>query len=179
MNDRLDAAVAVAQKFDPRTKFQPRSELIALIFDYLREGECPEGGIFALRGRAIGFLWATNERLFYAGRTELPIFRFPVFMDHSYDKILSIDAVVKKSFLGVITIKVGDDRTEYTVTPSLARIDDFVALVQKKIFTVATAQTRSQSDDLVTQLERLARLRQQEMLTEEEYKTAKAKLLNS
>lgn len=179
MNQSKDAILAAAQRFDPSSKFQQRLGWATLISSYLREGESPEAGIFALRGRTIGFLWATNMRLVYAGRNEGLILKRQVFVDQPYAAIASIRVTTKHSGLATITVDTGSDQTEFMATPATARVDDFVSLVQEKISMARDASSGVPSNDLTTQLERLSQLRKEGMLTEEEFKAAKAKLLGT
>lgn len=178
VNGKQDAVFRVAQGFDSSGKFQQRSRWVTLVLEYLGDDELPEGGIFALYGRALGFLWATNKRLLYAGRRAGLFSKQSVFIEHSYDRITSIETTTKPSALSVIKIKAGAETTEYKIMPTAARSDEFVELVRKKVSTTANKQTDSSSNDLVTQLERLSQLRDQGKLTVDEYTAAKAKILN-
>jgi hypothetical protein len=178
VNSKQDAVFRTAQEFDPSGKFQQRSKWAALVLEHLGKDEMPEGGIFALHGRTIGFLWATNQRVLYVGRAEGIFSKREVLIEHLYDRIGSIEISTKHSALDSIRIKTGADTTEYKIMPTSARGDEFVALVREKLPPSAKDQMQTLSNDLVSQLERLSRLRDQGKLTEAEYAAAKAKILN-
>ena len=178
MDGKQDAVFRAAQAFDPSGKFRQRTKWVALVLEYLKDDELPDAGIFALYGRAIGFLWATNNRLLYAGRGEGLFSKRSVFVDHPYDGIASIEITSRHSALNVVRITAGANTAEYRIIPTSARCDEFVALVREKIPIAALRQTDSSSNDLVTQLERLSQLRDQGRLTEDEYTTAKKKILS-
>ena len=179
MNHDKDAVLMAAQKFDPSGKFQQRLGWATLILEYLGDGEIPEAGIFALRGRAIGFLWATTTRLVYAGRNEGLLLKRQVFLDQPYAAITSMRVTTKHSGLATIIVDMGRDQTEFMATPATARIEEFVSLVQEKIAMARNSSAGIPSNDLTTQLERLSQLRKEGMLTEEEFRIAKAKLLGT
>ena len=178
MSSKQEDIFKAAQAFDPSGKFQKRSKWAVLVLEHLGDDEMPESGIFALYGRTIGFLWATNKRVLYAGRAEGIFSKRAVLIEHQYDGIASIEITTKHSALAGIRIKTGADTTEYKIMPTSARGEEFVALVREKLPPSAKSQMQTFSNDLVSQLERLSKLREQGKLTEDEYATAKARILN-
>ncbi len=176
MNTRQDAVLAAVRAYDPSGKSQQRAGWARLVLNQLAGDELPEAGVFALCGRAIGYLWATDRRLLCVGQSQGLFVKRTVCIEHSYHSIKTIQTKVKDS-LHMITVSDGSDVTQYKTMPATARSQDFVALAQSKLPNMPDDQAASVSSDLIMQLERLSRLKKDGMLTEEEYSAAKKKLL--
>ena len=139
----------------------------------LWEDELPERAVQGFYEKGQGLLVATNKRLIFIdkGLLSMRVEDFP------YDKITSIQYSTGFVF-GEITIYASGNKA---VIKQVAKdqVRDFAEWVRARISApkAQAAATQPPAGDVVPQLERLARLRESGVLTEEEFQTQKAKLL--
>lgn len=138
--------------------------------EFLQAGELPERIVLARRRTNHGVLIVTNLRLLF-----LCVRWYAVYAeDFGYDRITSVDYSAGLLW-GRIKIHASGNDTEFThiETPF---VRDFAELVRTKI---ARKPEPTPASDPIAQLERLAKLREQGHITEEEFQREKAKLLGT
>jgi PH (Pleckstrin Homology) domain-containing protein/putative oligomerization/nucleic acid binding protein len=166
---------------DGGSKFLGRKEIKALP-DILWEDERVEQLIQGTYENGTGVLVATNKRLMFVdkGIAKLRVEDFP------YDKISSIQYKTGM-MMGTITIFASGNKAEIknVVKERCKNFADYIrarsTAISEHASTSAagsTAQPAPTADDVVTQLERLARLREQGVLTDAEFEAQKQKILS-
>lgn len=174
----LDEVKAQLQRLDGASKFWGRKEIRELP-KILWEGEEVRGAISGVYNNRIGMLVATDRRLLFIdkGLVSLRVEDFP------YDKISSIQYQTGWVF-GEITIFASGDRSEIKQTlKDQTRL--FAETVRNRISGGQAASQQQQqaqvaatsSSNFIEQLERLGKLRDQGILSEEEFQVQKRAIL--
>ena len=117
-----------------------------------------------------GLLAATSERLIHIGGISIN--------SYPYKRIDSI--ISQKSFIGSGIFIVTGGKKEWVPGIPKAKIDDFNNLINKQIASAgqdATIRASSGSNDVLDQLEKLGKLKDQGVLSEEEFQQQKNKIL--
>lgn len=181
--ERFRAAVNASypEGFPKGIYHTPPSKIVTYALNYLADDEIPEAVLLAVHPAVVepggaGALWLTDKRLFYAGFTHL-ILKKPLFEEYAFDKIASVQLLLKTSFTlagKIYTIKLSySGGTREFIGSGGPHIQDFVERIQAK-----ERQPKSlQPSSLTEQLQQLTELKKQGVLTESEFKAAKAKLL--
>lgn len=163
------------KRLDPHSKFWARKEIRELP-KILWEGEQIEGAVQGAFNNRIGMLVATDRRVLFVdkGLMSLRVEDFP------YDKISSIQYQTGWVF-GEITIFASGNRADIKqVVKDQARV--FAEKIRNRISggqsgPVAASSHATQSGDFIEQLERLGKLRDVGVLSEEEFQTQKQLIL--
>jgi len=175
VTSREKAIKQAINKLSGAHKFLGRREIKELP-KILWEDELPEKAVQGIYASRNGLLVATNKRLIFIDKG---IFSLKV-EDFPYDKITSIQYSTGLLW-GEIDIFASGNKAEIKQVPK-DLVRDFADYVRAKITKVphsGTAQPQSTPpNDLINQLERLVKLKEQGVLTEEEFQLQKAKLLN-
>lgn len=144
----------------------------------LNDDEETEKTIVAWHDHREGVLSITNRRLLFVGKgllSGLTVKDFPL------EKIINVDYQLK-SFTSIsrssfIRIYGHGNAIEFDgVIGSKDEVKDFVEHLKSKVG--KQNHTASKDNDFISQLERLAKLKEQGILTEEEFQTQKEKILN-
>lgn len=163
-------------------KFLGRREIKELP-KILWEDELPEKIIQGLYNNGNGILVATNKRLIFIdkGMFSLKVEDFP------YDKITSIQYSTGMMFGGMDIFCSGNKAEIKRVAKD--QVKSFADYVRARITKASThanmpeptpaPQSTSNDDDFIAKLERLAKLKEQGILTEDEFLVQKMKILNS
>ncbi len=141
-----------------------------------------------------GFLWGTNKRLLFAGIIKGYFSKTKaVFREYAYRSIADVE-FVKGSFfreariilhLSTTPASGGEARVAFGSLANNARLQAFVDYLRSRIANPEAAASdmsspvAAEDDDLVVKLERLAQLKSQGTITEQEFLAAKKKLLES
>lgn len=174
----LDEVKSQLQRLDGASRFLGRKEIRELP-KILWEAESVLGAIQGVYKNRIGMLVATDRRLLFVdkGLMSLRIEDFP------YDKITSIQYQTGW-LMGEITIFASGNRAEIKQTPKdQTRV--FAETVRNRISGgQASVESQSQSvppvnPDFLERLERLGKLREQGVLSEEEFQTQKQGILGA
>lgn len=144
----------------------------------LWEGEQIRGAIQGLYNNRLGLLVSTDRRLIFVdkGWVGLKVEDFP------YDKITSIQYQLGWIF-GEITIFASGNRAEIKqlakdqARPFAEKVRNMISGGQAFSNVGTTPERHSSQDDLIAKLEKLARLREQGILTDEEFAEQKSLLL--
>ncbi|HOV79342.1 MAG TPA: PH domain-containing protein [Bacillota bacterium] len=159
-------------------KFLGRKEIKELP-SILWEDELPEKIVQGFYNNGMGILVATNKRLIFIDKG---IFSLKV-EDFPYDKISSIQYSTGM-LSGEIDIFTSGNKAEIKSIVK-DQVRPFCEYVRARITKTAPhasmpqAQSTTSQDNTIDQLERLAKLKQQGILTEEEFQEQKRKILNS
>lgn len=161
------------------------------ILKYLSGGETIQGGILASRrkesnplsGSAAlwGVLWITNLRLIYIDYVDKFLKREISAFDYTFSHIDSIyhkgGGVISRPMLFIVS---SGQPTRY-VCPKDVLLEKFIADVRTIVSKgeAPLQQETSESANIVSQLERLAELRDKGVLSEAEFHHAKTRLLDS
>lgn len=174
----LDEVKAQVQKLQGFDRFIAKKEIKELP-NILWENEQVENLILGFYNNGNGILVGTSKRLIFIdkGLISLKVEDFP------YDKITSIQYETGWVF-GKLTIfssgnKAVIDNVEKNQTKAFgewvrARIS---SNTQNQIQTPPQTQTQPNGDDTIAKLEKLAKLKEQGILTQEEFDSQKAKIL--
>lgn len=141
----------------------------------LWEDEQVEHMVQGIYNNGLGALFATNKRLLFVDKGM--IFGIKV-EDFPYDKITSIQYETGM-LQGKLTIFASGNRAEITNCEK-GLVRGFSEYVRARISSPQESKapvTGSSSDDVISKLERLAKLKEQGILTDEEFQQQKAKLL--
>jgi hypothetical protein len=170
---------------------------IEFAVDSLRPDEMPERIMPVSLGlepgwTCYGFLWVTSQRLLFSGTTRYLLAKpKPWFREYSYRSIASVQ-FTKGSFfreaqivlhLSETTASGGAVKVIFGSVVENAKLQEFADYIRDKIahpgatMSDVTASVLADDDDLVVKLERLARLKSQGAITEEEFLAAKKRLL--
>ena len=170
---------AQIKSIDGLSKFLGKREINELP-DILWENESVENLIQGMYNNGNGILVATNKRLVFIDKGL--VFGLKV-EDFPYDKISSIQYSTGL-LLGKLTIFTSGNKAviDYVDKQRVRIFGDFVRNKISSKDTVETPSNQSQqkadtSDDIVSKLERLAKLKEQGILTEEEFTQQKQKIL--
>jgi len=163
---------AALKKLSGVQKFLGRREIKELP-KLLWQDELPEKVTQGLYEGGNGLLVATNKRLIFIdkGLISLRVEDFP------YDKITSIQYSAGL-LMGEITIFASGNKAVIKQVPK-DQVRDFAEWLRARITKPSPRADASTppAGDLVSQLERLAKLKESGILTDEEFQTQKAKLL--
>jgi len=174
----LDEIKAQIQNLDGASKllgFKEIKQLPAILW----EDEVVEKLVQGIYSSGYGILVATNKRLIFVDKGLIYGLRVE---DFPYDKITSIQYETGV-FYGEIKIFASGNKADITqISKKQAR--DFAEYVRARISGVKEhasvyAPAQTSSGDVITQLERLAELKEQGILSEEEFLTLKKKILES
>jgi len=172
-----DAIQQAISKLSGTEKFFGRREIKELP-KILWEDELPERVVQGLYNNSNGILVATNKRLIFIDKG---IFSLKV-EDFPYDKMSSIQYRVGLLWGEIIIFTSGNKAEIKQVLKGSVR--DFADYVRARITSpiqhasVPVGQvSQSNTEDVVTQLEKLAKLKEQGILTEEEFQAKKKQLL--
>jgi len=174
----LDEIKAQIQNLDGTSKLLGVKEIKQLPA-ILWEDEVVEKLVQGIYGSGYGILVATNKRLIFVDKGWIYGLRVE---DFPYDKITSIQYETGV-FYGEIKIFASGNKADITqINKKQAR--DFAEYVRARISHVkghasAPAPAQTFSGDVITQLERLAELKEHGILSEEEFLTQKKKILES
>jgi len=143
----------------------------------LWEDEIVEKLIQGLYANRVGILVATNKRLIFVDKGLIYGVRVE---DFSYDKISSIQYETGLLF-GKITIFSSGNKAEIKqVSKGLARgFSDYVRARISGVKEHASYSSRNSDDNTISQLEKLAMLKEQGILTEGEFIAQKKKILGA
>lgn len=157
-------------------KFLGRREIKELP-SILWEDELPEKIVQGMYNNASGLLVATNKRLIFIdkGLFSLKVEDFP------YDKITSIQYSTGL-LMGAIEIYASGNKAEIKGV-SKDQVKPFAEYVRARITAPRShasyeAATKAATDDVITQIEKLAKLKEQGIITEDEFVTKKQNLLS-
>ena len=160
-------------------KLLPENELKALQ-NILWEDEIVEDAVRGLYNSRNGMLTATNKRLIFVDKGKLWGLKVE---DFPYDKVSSIQYSTG-IISGEITIYTSGNKAKIDMVAKseCARFAEHVRAritgVSKNQAKISSEKNSSQNnEDFLEKLERLAKLKQNGILTEEEFVTAKKKLL--
>ena len=175
----LEQIKAQIKSIDGLSKFLGKREINELP-DILWENESVENLIQGMYNNGNGILVATNKRLVFIDKGL--VFGLKV-EDFPYDKISSIQYSTGL-LLGKLTIFTSGNKAVIDNVDK-KRVRIFGDFVRNKISSKDTVETPSKqsqqkadtSDDIVSKLERLAKLKEQGILTEEEFTQQKQKIL--
>lgn len=155
-----------------QTKLLPKSEMKALP-NFLSEDETIKGIASGLYKERNGILVATNKRIFFFATHWL---RGTHSEEFRYENITSVEydtGIIG----GDITIYSAGNATKISMVPNMY-CQSFADAVREIIRQRQSREITLTKDDLLLKLERLATLKNSGMLTDEEFKAAKAKLLD-
>jgi len=185
MSNKAGIIPSIIQIFYPKTqKKWLRQRCVKDVVKYLGESEQTEAVLF---GKALGLLghsdwgglWATDRRLLWV----VTGFLGSQATDYTYDKINQIS--ITPSWPGTFTITLSNSQTLVLQWVDKEAANKFADFVRSKIANPPVAANAEPSKhpptsivDLATQLERLSQLRSQGLISEEEFRAAKAKLLD-
>ena len=153
--------------------FLPSTEIKALP-ESLHDDECIKGIARGLYKSRKGILVATTDRVIFFDKGWLWGSRVEEFR---YDKITSVEYSTGL-IGGEIIIYAAGNATKIDMVPNIF-CQPFAEAVRKIISTSAPTKSADNSEDFLSKLERLAKLRSDGLLTEEEFVLAKTKLLAS
>lgn len=179
MNNKTEAVSSVVRAFYPKTYAKwLKQRYVKDIPKYLGGDEWPEAVLFGKPNFGPrGGLWATNKRLLWVSHSVLG----PTVKDYTYEKINSTE---HSPIGGVFTMRFSTGGfsafTLFHVDKNVVlRFTEFVRTKMTNISAPARAQpvTQASEVDLPAQLERLGQLKSQGLISEEEFKAAKARLL--
>lgn len=153
-----------------RLGFAIAKKEIKLLVDYLMEGELPERVIQGFYDTRIGIVACTQTRLIFLDRGM--IFGVNV-EDFPLDKISSIQYETELLSAKITVFTSGNHKEIKSVNKDMGR--EFVDYVRNK--TTKPSQVNKVSDDVISQLERLANLREKGVLTEDEFNQQKVIIL--
>lgn len=174
----LEEIKQTIKTMDGMSKFLGRRELKELP-SILWEDEKVERLVSGIYNGGNGILTASNKRLIFVDKGLLGGLRVE---DFPYDKITSIQYKLG-ILLGEITIYASGNKADIThVDKTLTR--NFAEHVRARITSISSSATTpviatAVSDDIVSRLERLAALKQQGILTDEEFLHQKHSLLGT
>ncbi len=174
-----------------------KKKSIGFAMDFFQPGEIPEKAIDVSIGyrtdtgvkRSEGFLWATNIRLFFAGKVNGGLFKspYPFYREFAYSHIARVEFRKGNFSHGgsiVLHIRTNSASGDFERAMFDALLNTrgealrvFADYASKKVETVAKTPQEKEGDDLVAKLERLNELKTREILTEEEFDAAKRQLL--
>ena len=149
----------------------------------LWEDELPEQCVTGTYKNNSGVLVATDRRMLFVDKGFLGQLKVE---DFPYDKISSIESN-RGILLGSITIYASGNQERIDNIPK-AQIDSFVAAQRDKISSLKhknavdpspSSHSGSQSQSVIDELEKIGKLHQQGILTDDEFEQAKARLLRS
>lgn len=172
----LDEIKSQIQTIDGASKFFGFKEIKQLP-DILWEDELIEKLVQGFYNTGQGILVATNKRLIFVDKGLIYGLRVE---DFPYDKITSIQYKTGLLF-GEIKIFASGNKADITQI-NKQQTRDFAEYVRARISSVkehasAPAPVQTSSGDVITQLERLAELKEQGFLSEEEFLAQKKKIL--
>lgn len=159
-------------------KFLGRREIKELP-QILWEDELPELAIQGLYNNMSGLLVATNKRLIFVDKG---VFSLTV-EDFPYDKVTSLQYNTGLAFGGLEIYASGNKAEIKQVSKN--QIKPFAEYVRARItkatphasYTQPVTPASNSNDDMISQLERLAKLKEQSILTEDEFQAQKRKIL--
>jgi hypothetical protein len=162
------------------SKFLARKEIKELP-SILWEDELPEKIVQGTYNNRNGILVATNKRLIFLDKG---IFSLKV-EDFPYDKISSLQ-YASGLLLGGIEVYASGNKAEIK-NIAKDQVKPFCEYIRARItkasphasMSKAPAATSGDGNSVIDQIERLAKLKKQGILTEEEFKDQKQKILNS
>lgn len=171
VNNQIKAAGSAAN-------FLPKKE-IAELPSILWEDEKIEKITRGIYANGSGILVATNKRVVFIDKGMLWGLRVE---DFSYDKITSL--LYKSGFMSdEITIFCSGNKAEITHTHDAKNFVEYVRAritpVSESVAPKAATPLTTNNDDFISKLERLAVLKTQGILTEEEFLEQKARILSS
>ena len=179
MISKEDAISSVIHAFYPRAYAKWLSQRhVKETAKHLGKDEWPEGVLFGTPSAmgSYGGLWATNKRLLWVHHGFLGL----TIKDYTYEQISSIEFSRfpgANSLLIRMSGGIFSDFLIWNPDPSVA--SQFTELVRAKMAALALpASGQPKRADLVAQLERLSALKNQGLLTEEEFEAAKLQVLN-
>lgn len=142
----------------------------------LWENEQVEHMLQGMYNNGLGALFATNKRLVFVDKGLL--FGLKV-EDFPYDKITSIQYETK-ILQGTLTIFASGNKAEIThAEKALVRTfaEHVRARISAPVESKAIAEPASGDDDIISKLERLAKLKEKGILSEDEFAQQKARIL--
>jgi hypothetical protein len=190
VEDKEKAILSAIRAYNPETWRQFDTRRLKGALEHFDDDEFSEGHI-AVNERIDDYgsnsgLWATNRRLLYIGFAGLfGKTRPDKVLVYWYGNISTIGFTMGKWGLfgppPSITIDTSGSTTTYYVRKN-PRLEELVDLIRTKIATVGLSEaqgpSRANASSLMAHLERLSQLREKGLITEEEFKAAKAKLLD-
>jgi hypothetical protein len=170
----------------------PKFAVDSLLPDEMPERIAPVSLVLASATPRYGFLWSTNKRLLFSGIIKGYFSKNqPVFREYAYRSIADIEFVKSNFFreariilhLSTTPASGGEVKVAFGSVADNAKLQAFVDYIRNKIANpeptasdIASAVV-AEDDDLVVKLERLAQLKSQGTITEQEFLAAKKKLL--
>lgn len=171
----LDEIKSQIQNIDGTSKFFGFKEIKQLP-DILWEDELIEKLVQGLYNNGQGILVATNKRLIFVDKGLIYGLRVE---DFPYDKITSIQYETGLLFGEIKIFASGNKADIKQINKQQAR--DFAEYVRARISSTKdhASMPHSTPNDVIAQLEKLAKLKEQGILSEEEFLAQKKKILES